>query len=492
MLVALPLCLSSEEKAQHNEPPIKLPTASDKAPQAVSEALARRLSLPIPKRRGPPSTGEQMHMHQAVEGIDGQCLGVPVHAHQPFCVLSPSYSSDASTVDECEEAPPLGATSCSQSAASRCAADVVSLYSLGPIIGAGSQSFVYKCRWAEGAPAPSGGPLCIKHIVGDACKEALAAACQLSHANIARHFSTFEDWRGLWVLMEFVRGPDLAAYLQRHGQLDELACRRVFRQLVCALECIHAHGLVHQDVKLENLVARIGGEHNGDFHERDVKRPVCAAEAEAPDIEVVLVDFGSAELVNANRKFNRRPEASPAGTAMYMAPEVLLEGPVDSKSDIWSAGILLCLLLEGRSPFEGLSILDALSREGLARREAAASGNGKRQAALLAARSSGPHAPDIRGRKRRPPVQQLDQAAAPSQTAMASAPAGSGAQTETFPRSDASPDAVKKHLLETFKRPRWLTVSAEAKELIAQMLTVDASERPSAARIRQSAWLTSL
>lgn len=318
MLVAIPLDRSTEENVQHNEPPMKLPTASNKAPQAALEALARRLSLPIPKRRSPPSTGEQVHMHPAMDGVNGQCLGVLMHAHQPFCVLSPSYSSDASTVDECEEAPLLRATNHFQSTASRCAADVVSLYSLGPIIGAGSQSFVYKCHWAEGAPAPSGGPLCIKHIVGDACKDALAAACQLSHANIARHFSTFEDWRGVWVLMEFVRGPDLAAYLQRHGQLDELACKRVFRQLICALECIHAHGLVHQDVKLENLVVRLGGGHEGASQEKDVKRPACAAEAEIPNIEVALVDFGSAELVNANRKFNRRQEASPAGTAMYM------------------------------------------------------------------------------------------------------------------------------------------------------------------------------
>lgn len=292
-----------------------LRVASGPLPESAAEAPSRRLSLPIPKRRGP--TSRSGHLHPIDDGMYGQSAGLSGQAQKYFCVVSPSHASDASTIDECEEAPAMRGTGECQSGTRQSVPDIMSLYSLGQLIGTGSQSFVYECHWTDGAASPSDGPLCIKHIVGDSSREALTAVCKVVHPNVARHFATYDDWRGLWVLMEYVRGPDLAAYLQRTGRLTERASKHIFRQIICALECIHAHKLVHQDVKLENIVVRETSGHECTSQERAAPS-LHDLEPEMPAVEIALVDFGSAEVVDTHKRINSKPESSPAGTAMYM------------------------------------------------------------------------------------------------------------------------------------------------------------------------------
>lgn len=457
------------------------PIAPSGLTKGIAETPSRRLSLPIPKRRGPCSRND--HLHSMYDGVYGQFAGLPGQARKYFCAVSPSHSSDASTIDECEEGPVIRGPSECQPGVNQYVSDITSLYVLGQLIGIGSQSFVYHCRWTERAASLSVGPLCIKHIVGDSSREALTAACQVVHPNVARHFATYDDWRGLWVLMEYVQGTDLAAYLQRVGRLSPKASMQIFRQIICALECIHAHNLVHQDVKLENIVVR------------ETPKPECSPQERAPDVlrdtgkdvcdvEVVLVDFGSAEVVPANQRMSTKPESSPAGTAMYMAPEAFLETPVDYKSDIWSAGILLCLLLSGRSPFEGQTIMHTLGHARTALTNA--SRTEKHQTNALRTRLSIP-TEECRERKRRPLQQEeFSRGFAPHDFIKHSADTAS----DSF-ISPAGPEAVRDRLMEAFSRPEWDAVPAEAKELISEMLTVDTSLRPSAAKIMQSTWLMS-
>lgn len=297
-----------------------LPVASGEKMLKTSAEVstARRLSLPIPKRRS--TLSRRNPVRSLVDGMYGKAAGLPGHARKYFCAVSPSHSSDASTIDECEEAPALRGPTDYQLGTSLCIGDITSLYSLGQLIGSGSQSFVYQCHWMEGAQSPSDGPLCIKHIVGDSSREALRAACQVVHPNVARHFATYDDWRGLWVLMEYVQGPDLAAYLQRVGRLSEKATKHIFRQIICALECIHAHNLVHQDVKLENIVVReVPQCKTKKAQDASAGPSANRKQDELPAIEIALVDFGSAEVATPHQQIhNAKFDSSPAGTAMYM------------------------------------------------------------------------------------------------------------------------------------------------------------------------------
>ncbi|KAL8424428.1 hypothetical protein Efla_001030 [Eimeria flavescens] len=565
-------------------------------PLEADETAPRRLSLPIPKRRSPPSRatpvilsplnnpGVYLHQQQQQQQQQQTALLGVQQARKYFCVASPSHSSDASTVDDCEEAPP---PQWQQAGGPPCCLppDITAVYALQRLIGTGSQSFVYECRWigdaaaaatpaaaaaggaAAAAAAAPEGPLCVKHIVGDCSLEALQAACSLCHPNVVKHFAAQRDWRGLWVVMEYVGGPDLAAFLQAEGPLDESTSKAVFRQLVGALQHIHAHRIVHQDVKLENLVVRRQTAASrcsnaqparaaDTLHRLSPREAAAGGPNGAADIQVVLVDFGSAE-VEPNQHHLAKSEASPAGTAMYMAPEAFSESPAGSKSDIWSAGILLCLLLAGRSPFEGHSIMSTLG----AQHPPATNSSSSDSSSISSSSSSSsrcrmtpaipapPRCPfedpedthcgedrqrplKLRSHKEghhdqhnTPPSQQTlqqqqqqqqveeDEATptiisspkseavrwAPSPAsdgallppaAAAPTPQSSGTASGTPAASAATgPEVVRERLLAALQQAEWQPVSAAAKELVLEMLTVDAAARPSATKVLQSRWL---
>ncbi|XP_026193732.1 serine/threonine-protein kinase ATG1 [Cyclospora cayetanensis] len=474
--------------------------------EATANGPCRRLSLPIPKRISPPTRGdfhrENLCMHSA---------------HKYSCGVSPSHFSDASTVDDAEEGPP-GVPLAQQPYS---VSDIMSLFPLDRLIGTGSQSFVYACHSLQdfegigGEASPLDVPLCIKHIVADASREALTAACRLIHPHVARHFAVLDDWRGLWILMEYVKGPDLAVYVHRRGRLGVSTAKHIFRQLISALDCVHSSGLVHQDVKLENIVVRhsSGLEHEQqphhlrqEKHTQEIREPcqrgALSDSEELPEnksppasppyleeekvkdcvpLEILLVDFGSAELW---RLLVAAAASSPSPSCLVrargggvQAPETFTDAPACCKSDIWSAGILLCLLLVGKSPFEGSSVLSTLA--------AAADCVGD------------VFARDLPGRKRRPQDEAKSmpgQAAAGSLSSCVASEGGKGGPhrgPSRLPPGTAGSDAVLQRLKRVFSDPEWMGVPSEAKALIARMLAVDARVRPSAAEVLQSAWLAS-
>ncbi|OEH78749.1 kinase-like protein [Cyclospora cayetanensis] len=496
--------------------------------EATANGPCRRLSLPIPKRISPPTRGdfhrENLCMHSA---------------HKYSCGVSPSHFSDASTVDDAEEGPP-GVPLAQQPYS---VSDIMSLFPLDRLIGTGSQSFVYACHSLQdfegigGEASPLDVPLCIKHIVADASREALTAACRLIHPHVARHFAVLDDWRGLWILMEYVKGPDLAVYVHRRGRLGVSTAKHIFRQLISALDCVHSSGLVHQDVKLENIVVRhsSGLEHEQqphhlrqEKHTQEIREPcqrgALSDSEELPEnksppasppyleeekvkdcvpLEILLVDFGSAELVCPQSRLNNiRPEGSPAGTAMYIcclvaiaelsgassgAPETFTDAPACCKSDIWSAGILLCLLLVGKSPFEGSSVLSTLAAAADCKSLCSCS-DAERASSLRDARDTHAlgvgdvFARDLPGRKRRPQDEAKSmpgQAAAGSLSSCVASEGGKGGPhrgPSRLPPGTAGSDAVLQRLKRVFSDPEWMGVPSEAKALIARMLAVDARQ----------------
>jgi serine/threonine-protein kinase len=167
------------------------------------------------------------------------------------------------------------------------------------------------------------------------------ALARLNHPNIVTvtDFRTAPDGRP-FLVMEQLRGCTLAEELCRRRLLRVSEAVTFARQLLSGLGAAHAIGVVHRDIKPANLF----------LHEdRDQSRLVK------------LLDFGLAKVLPGVSARAPRPLVVPTaprmlmGTPRYVSPEVALGQPVDARSDLYSAGLVLFVMLSGRGPFDHLT-----------------------------------------------------------------------------------------------------------------------------------------
>ncbi|MEM6791104.1 MAG: protein kinase [Myxococcota bacterium] len=178
------------------------------------------------------------------------------------------------------------------------------------------------------------------HLLGDETVEArfiteARAASQLNHPNSVGviDFGKFEG--RLYMVMEYIRGRDLATVAHEEGPLALDRIVDIVTQTMAALEEAHAIGIIHRDLKPENIVLsplRSGG----DF--------------------VKVLDFGLAKVLEQSAQAARITDPGMVcGTPEYMAPEQARGENVDHRADLYACGILLYELLAGQLPFEGSS-----------------------------------------------------------------------------------------------------------------------------------------
>jgi hypothetical protein len=157
---------------------------------------------------------------------------------------------------------------------------------------------------------------------------------RVEHAHVVRiHGAEEHEGRpGIW--MEFVEGTTLARLAEERGKLQPREVCELGVALCEALAAVHAAGVVHQDIKLQNLMQRRSG-------------------------ELVLMDFGAGR----RRSAPLATERSLSGTPRYIAPELLQGATASPQSDLWSVGVVLFRLVSGVFPVDGQSveeIFDAL------------------------------------------------------------------------------------------------------------------------------------
>lgn len=168
-------------------------------------------------------------------------------------------------------------------------------------------------------------------------REARAIA-GLSHPGVINIYDLVADDSGLWLVMELVDGPSLADHVARDGVLAPSTVAGIGRQLLAALEAVHATGALHRDIKPGNVLLRRDG-------------------------RVVLCDFGIAALAGTAPLTT---DGGVVGSLEYIAPERLRGQPAGPASDLFSLGCTLCALLSGSSPFarpEAAAVLHAVAYE---------------------------------------------------------------------------------------------------------------------------------
>ncbi len=178
------------------------------------------------------------------------------------------------------------------------------------------------------------------HLVGEENAAArfiteARAASRLNHPNSVAviDFGKTEDGQ-LYLVMEFLRGKDLARVQYEEGPLSFRRIVNVLRQVLAALSEAHHLGIIHRDLKPENVIlepVRTGG----DF--------------------VKVVDFGLAKMKIEAVQPNITSPGIVCGTPEYMSPEQGRGDPLDARSDLYAVGVIFYQLLTGRLPFEAES-----------------------------------------------------------------------------------------------------------------------------------------
>ncbi len=150
-------------------------------------------------------------------------------------------------------------------------------------------------------------------------------ARKVSHRNVCRIHEYGEDGRLRYLSMEYIDGETLEDLVKRSGKLPLREAMRIFRQILDGLQEAHNEGVIHGDLKPTNILITLDG-------------------------TVKLLDFGLARVLDPGAWTVKE---ALSGTPGYWAPEQAMNGPVDARTDIYSAGVILYELLEGeRPPFE--------------------------------------------------------------------------------------------------------------------------------------------
>lgn len=152
------------------------------------------------------------------------------------------------------------------------------------------------------------------------------AAASLSHPNIVNVYDVGQEDGIYYIVMEYVCGKTLKDYVREKGKLDSREAIKIALQIAAALEHAHKNGIVHRDIKPQNILI-------GD------------------DYTVKVADFGIARAVTSTTI--TLAGSNVVGSVHYFSPEQARGGYTDAKSDIYSLGIVLYEMVTGTLPFEG-------------------------------------------------------------------------------------------------------------------------------------------
>ncbi|MBN2497911.1 MAG: protein kinase [Deltaproteobacteria bacterium] len=227
--------------------------------------------------------------------------------------------------------------------------DFVGPYELGEKLGQGGMGLVYKAR-----DLVSGDRVAVKLLRSELsenkrCRQRFLREARLGkriqHPHVIRIRDYGEQGGRLYLAMEYLEGVSLARWRREHPAPDPIRIGRIGQMVASALAAVHETGIIHRDVKSENIM--LVGEH------------------------VKLMDFGLA----VGEEVSRMTRAgSLLGTIAYMSPEQARGEELDERSDLYSLGVVLYELVAGSPPFSGTeaTVLQAILHDPAPRLDPAA------------------------------------------------------------------------------------------------------------------------
>lgn len=211
-----------------------------------------------------------------------------------------------------------------------------SRYEIVSCLGAGSMGYVYACRDKE-----LGRTVALKVLFDDISadkaimyrfRNEISSFYRITHPNVVRAYEYITEDRLNAFTMEYVNGGDLAHRLQEVNYLSFEETISILKQVGAGLQAIHDAGIMHRDVKPENVLLNKDG-------------------------VVKITDFGISRSVDGPRLTE---DGRLLGTIPYLSPEYLSEGTADERSDLYSLGIVAYEMLSNCLPFEGKNVFESM------------------------------------------------------------------------------------------------------------------------------------
>jgi HAMP domain-containing protein len=203
-------------------------------------------------------------------------------------------------------------------------------YEVKEIIGAGGMGVVYRAFDRELQEPVAIKTLRPEVMAGGAAlerfKQEIRLARRIAHRNVVRTYDLGEQNGMYYLTMEYVEGTSLKQLIVSRGKLPVEVTLTVGKQLCRALEVAHAEGVIHRDIKPQNIVVE-------------------------PNGFLKVMDFGVARLANPPEGKGLTEAGTSIGTPDYMSPEQLSGMDLDPRSDLYAAGVVLFECLTGRVPF---------------------------------------------------------------------------------------------------------------------------------------------
>jgi serine/threonine protein kinase len=212
-------------------------------------------------------------------------------------------------------------------------------YEIESPIGVGGMGTVYRARDVEldeqVAIKTLRPELVTDETLVERFKTEIRLARRISHRNVVRTHDLGE-WNGIYFLtMEYVEGLTVRDLLDQRGRLEVSSTLAIARQLAESLEVAHGQGVIHRDIKPQNMLLDADG-------------------------VLKVMDFGVARL--AERTSTLTEAGLIIGTPSYMAPEQLLADSIDARADLYAVGVVLFECLTGRLPFEARSTISLVAK----------------------------------------------------------------------------------------------------------------------------------
>ena len=205
-------------------------------------------------------------------------------------------------------------------------------YEVKEILGVGGMGVVYRAFDRElqepvaiktlRAEALAGGSVALERF-----KQEIRLARRIAHRNVVRTYDLGEVGGTYYLTMEYVEGTSLKQLISSRGKLPIPVTLTVGKQLCRALEVAHAEGVIHRDIKPQNMVVE-------------------------PNGFLKVMDFGIARLANPPKGKGLTEAGMSIGTPDYMSPEQLSGLELDARADLYAAGVVLFECVTGRVPFE--------------------------------------------------------------------------------------------------------------------------------------------